>query len=114
MSYEMPVISIDLEGVSEFVKEGESGYLVKESERVPMLEDGLPISQAYPKVLRALRNTDPRLVNDLVEKVGILIENKELRRKMGATARRQVEQGKNSLGYRNGKLKGVFDRALGS
>ncbi len=111
MSYELPVISIDLEGVSEFIKDGETGYLVPESERIPQTQDGLPLSQLYPQVLRALKKTDPRLVNDLVEKVSLLIENKELRRKMGAAGRWQVEHGKHSLAYRNAKLKEVFDRA---
>jgi glycosyltransferase involved in cell wall biosynthesis len=113
MSYELPVISIGLEGVSEFIKDGETGYLVPESERVPQIRDGLPVSQAHPQVLRALQATDPRLVNDLVEKASLLIEDKELRRKMGAAGRWQVEHGKNSLAYRNTKLKEVFDRAAG-
>jgi hypothetical protein len=60
-----------------------------------------------------LKTTDPRLVNDLVEKTSLLIENKEMRRKMGAAGRWQVEHGKNSLAYRNIRLKTVFDRATG-
>lgn len=113
MSYELPVISIDLEGVGEFVREGETGYLVEESARVPRIQDGLPVSQTYPQVLRALENTDPRLVNDLVEKASLLIEDKDLRRKMGAAGRWQVEYGKNSIAYRNARLKEVFDRSAG-
>jgi glycosyltransferase involved in cell wall biosynthesis len=112
MSYELPVISVDLEGVSEFVKDGETGCLVPESDRVPRIEDGLPVSQTYPQVLRALRNPDPRLVNDLVKKASLLIEDRELRRKMGAAGRWQVEHGNNSLAYRNARLKNIFDRAM--
>jgi glycosyltransferase involved in cell wall biosynthesis len=112
MSYEMPVISVDLEGVGEFVRDGETGSLVRESERVPRVRDGLPVSQAYPEVLRALKTTDPRLVNDLVTKASLLIEDRGLRRKMGAAGRRQVEHGKNSLAYRNASLKEVFDKAV--
>jgi glycosyltransferase involved in cell wall biosynthesis len=113
MSYEMPVISIDLEGVSEFVKDGETGFLLKESEHVPQVEDGLPVSQVYPRVLRALDNPDPRLVFDLVRKASLLIENQDLRRKMGVAGRRRVEHGENSLACRNAGLKEVFDRAAG-
>jgi glycosyltransferase involved in cell wall biosynthesis len=112
MSYELPVISIALEGVSEFVKDGETGILVQESERVPQVEDGLPVSQVYPQVIRALEDPDPRLVYDLVRKASLLIENQALRRKMGAAGRRRIEQGENSLAYRNAKLKEVFDRAM--
>ena len=112
MSYELPVISIDLEGVSEFVSDGETGFLVEEGERVPQIQDGLPLSPLYPQVLRALEDTDPRVVNDLVEKANILIEDEKLRRKMGAAGRHQVEHGQHSLAYRNATLKEVFDKAL--
>jgi glycosyltransferase involved in cell wall biosynthesis len=113
MSYELPVISIDLEGVSEFVSDGETGFTVRESERVPQTQDGLPLSPLYPQVLRALKDTDPRVVNDLVEKANLLIEDERLRRKMGASGRRQVEHGKHSLACRNAMLKELFDKATG-
>ncbi len=113
MSYELPVVSIDLEGVSEFVSDGATGCLVRESDRVPMTQDGLPLSQLYPQVIRALQDTDPCLVNNIVEKTGLLIENQELRRKMGAAGRWEVEHGKNSIAHRNAVLKDVFDRAVG-
>ncbi|OGO06820.1 MAG: hypothetical protein A2Y92_01865, partial [Chloroflexi bacterium RBG_13_57_8] len=113
MSFELPVISIDLEGVGEFIRDGETGCLVRESDRVPTLQDGLPLSPLYPQVLRALRDTDPRVVNDLAEKASLLIENPALRRKMGAAGRWQVEHGNNSIARRNALLKDVFDRAAG-
>lgn len=111
MSYELPVIAIDLEGVSEFVKDGESGFLVQESEYVPQFQDGLPLPQVSPMVRKALKTTDPRLVQDLVEKASILIEDRDLRRKMGAAGRWQVEHGECSVERRKAKLKEVFDQA---
>ena len=111
MSYELPVIAIDLEGVSEFLKDGESGFLVQESEYVPQIQDGLPLSTASPLVRKAIKTTDRRLVQDLVEKASILIEDRDLRRKMGAAGRWQVEHGENSVERRKAKLKEVFDQA---
>ena len=112
MSYELPVITIGLEGVSEFVKDGESGFLVRESEKVPSIQDGLSLANASPLVRKVLKTTDPRLVQDLVEKASILIEDKNLRRRMGVAGRWQVEHGENSVEYRKAKLKEVFDKAL--
>lgn len=112
MSYELPVIAIDLEGVPEFLKDGEAGFLVRESESVPQIQDGLPLSNASPLVRKALRTTDPRLVRDLVEKAAILIEDKDLRKRMGAAARWQVEDGDCSVQRRRTKLKEIFDQAI--
>lgn len=111
MSYELPVIAIDLEGVSEFLTDGESGFLVPEAEGVPSVQDGLPLANASPLVRKALQQTDPGLVEALVEKASILIEDGALRRRMGAAGRWQVERGACSLERRKAKLKEVFDQA---
>jgi glycosyltransferase involved in cell wall biosynthesis len=111
LSYELPVIAIDLEGVSEFLKDGESGFLVSEAEGVPSIQNGLPLANASPQVRKALRRTDSRLVQNLVEKASILIEDGALRRRMGAAGRWQVEEGDCSLQRRKAKLKEVFDQA---
>jgi glycosyltransferase involved in cell wall biosynthesis len=111
MSYELPVIAIDLEGVSEFLTDGESGFLLPEAEDVPSVQNGLPLANASPLVRKALQHTDSRLVQALVEKASILIEDRALRRRMGTAGRWQVEQGDCSLERRKAKLKEVFDQA---
>jgi glycosyltransferase involved in cell wall biosynthesis len=111
MSYGLSVIAIGLEGVSEFVKDGESGFLVPEAEGVPSIQEGLPLANASPQVRKALRRTDSRLVQALVEKASMLIEDRALRRRMGTAGRWQVEQGDCSLERRKAKLKEVFDLA---
>ncbi len=57
-------------------------------------------------------STDPKVIRELVEKASLLIENKELRRKMGKAARQEVEAGKHSIKYRNQKLKQIFDEVI--
>jgi glycosyltransferase involved in cell wall biosynthesis len=110
MSYELPVVAIDWEGVPELVEPGRTGFLIKESDRVPQLDGYLPVPPT-PAYWKALQETDPRVVSDLVEKVSILIEDERLRRSMGRAGRCEVEQGKFSIEHRNEKLRQVFDEA---
>ena len=47
----------------------------------------------------------------MVEKVSLLIEDRELRRNMGRAGRWEIEEGKFCLEKRNKKLKRIFDEA---
>lgn len=62
--------------------------------------------------LKAIQTTDPKVVEEIVQKASILIKNKELRRRMGISGRREIEVGKFSIEKRNEKLKRIFDEAL--
>jgi len=112
MSYELPVVSIGLEGVPEFVEHGKTGFLVEESRNIPCFQDGLPLPTLSPVVKKAVaKPPDERLVQDLLEPLELLIEDKDLRASMGARARYEVEHGRHSIAHRNTKLKQVFDEA---
>jgi len=62
--------------------------------------------------MKTIEPVDPQVVAELVEKTSILIEDEDLRRKMGRAGREEVETGKFSLEKRNNKLKRIFDDAL--
>lgn len=105
MSYELPVITTDVWANPELIENGNTGFLVKKSEQVqwysqPFIPDGRPT-----------QTTDPKVVQELVEKTSILIENEELKRRMGRAARWEVEHGKFSIKRRNEILKRIFDEA---
>ena len=63
--------------------------------------------------MKSIKTIDSKVVEDLVEKTSILIENEELRRKMGRAGRQEIETGKFSIKKRNKKLKRIFDEAIG-
>lgn len=111
MSYELPVITIDSWANSEIVEDGKTGFVIKQPDgfQLPIV-DFLPDREVVP-VKRTGRIINPQLVNELVEKTGLLVENEELRRRMGKAARQEVEKGKFSINKRNEKLKIVFDNA---
>ena len=51
------------------------------------------------------------MVEDIVRQTSILVENPDLRRRMGKAARQEVEEGKFSIERRNRQLKEILDRA---
>jgi glycosyltransferase involved in cell wall biosynthesis len=112
MSYELPVITTDVYANPEWVENGRTGFIIRSSERLRHYhEDGItPLGQSS-WVGKAAYVTDPDVVAELVEKTSILIEDKELRRRMGRAARWEIEHGKFSIERRNELLKRVFDKA---
>ncbi len=117
MSYELPVIATDVFANPELVDDGRTGFLVRGAEKIPYYDENerfIP-SMVTPKrreFLRALEQVDEQLVDELVAKTKILVEDTALRRTMGRAARWEVEHGKHSLGHRNAKLKAILDEAV--
>ncbi len=114
MSYELPVIITDVWANPEWVEDGKTGFVIKKSERVPCYIGNYIPDWSSPQCMKAYRTADPKVVAELVEKTSFLIENEELRRKMGKVGREQIEVGKFSLQKRNEKLKRIFDEATAS
>lgn len=111
MSYEMPVVTTDVYANPELVQDAATGFVVRHPDNVPYSRDGLPVSMFSPSFTKAIKRTNRRLVEDIVRQTSILIENPDLRRKMGKAARQEVEEGKFSIERRNGQLKEILDRA---
>ena len=114
MSYELPVITTDVWANSEMVSNGKTGFVIRKSEKVSYyIEDFIPNWDYHPgsQFMKLIKATDSKVVEELVEKTSILIENEELRRKMGKVGRQEIETGKFSIKNRNEKLKRIFDEA---
>lgn len=135
MSYELPIITTDVSTNPELVADGEIGFTIKKSDRVTYYgerflsalnipptqhsrstdprkaEEFFMLNLGTPQIDKVIRTPDPKVVNELVEKASILIENEELRRGMGRAGRWEIEQGKFSIPKRNEKLKRIFDEA---
>ena len=114
MSFEIPVVALNVEGMSEIVRDGKTGILLDESKLIPQIyHNGLPIPTIAPCFKKAVL-AGP--YDDLLEQIEVsmlrLIDNESLRLRMGAAARQEVETGTHSLETRNAKLKEVFDFAI--
>ena len=116
MSYELPVVTTEI-GSTGRLQDGVTGFIVGSSEKVSYFSENLiPIGATPQRYLmtKAIQTVDDRVVSGLVEKVSLLIEKSELRKRMGKAARQEVEEGKFSIKNRNKKLKRVFDEATSS
>ena len=106
MSYALPVVTSDYYDNPEYIEDGRTGFVARHGRRLPSWDT------SPREVLEAVREPDPGLVGELVEKTRLLVEQPALRRRMGAAAREEVEHGRFSLAVKNRKLQAVFERAL--
>ncbi len=70
-----------------------------------------PWDTSAREVRAALTGLDQTFVETLVRKTAFLIENAEVRWRLGQAAREQIERGKFSLERKNRCLKVIFDEA---
>jgi glycosyltransferase involved in cell wall biosynthesis len=111
MSYELPIVATNAYANAELVTDGETGLVINCSKNVPYYLDKYLPNGSTPKFRKAIKALDNDVVSELVEKTSILIENVDLRRKMGKAGRAEIENGRFSINNRNEKLKKIFDEA---
>jgi glycosyltransferase involved in cell wall biosynthesis len=112
MSFELPVVTIDSWANAEYIEHGRTGLVAPRSARLPYYYGNTAqVNFGTPEYDRAMRNTDPVVVEELTKRLRLLVESPELRRGLGMAGRREVEQGKFSLDRVNRKLKAIFDEA---
>lgn len=109
MSYELPIVTTDVWGNPEMVTDGKTGLLVRYPAADDYIHDWVPYYHAGFE--ETFKTTDPALVQALIQKISLLIENPQLRRGMGKAGRQEAEEGRFSLENRNEKLKRIFDEA---
>lgn len=106
MSYGLPVVTTDYYNNAEFVKDGETGFVIQHASRVP------PWDTSPAEVDKALQVMDDKVITDLMKQTLILAESPELREKMGQAGRKEVERGQFSLEHKNRRLASILDEAL--
>jgi glycosyltransferase involved in cell wall biosynthesis len=112
MSYELPVIARRIYDIPEAVEDMKTGLLVDPLSTMPYYTwNGAP-NGIKIEFLPYVRKYRRQLVNQIVEKASLLIEDAELMRKLGRQARASIETGRFSIENRNAKLKRIFDEAV--
>jgi len=109
MAHGLAVVTSDGWGFEEYVTHGRNGLVVKGrygkvswiDEKVGMLRENY----------RPMSKSDPKVVHGLVKAISRLVENPSLRRRLGRTARLDVQTTYNLERWNSG-LKEVFDEAL--
>ncbi len=110
MSYELPIITTDVWANSEYIRDGENGLVVHKA-FTSIYTEGDIVHFDSPAFQKALQTVDRDMVDKLAAAIKLLIENVELRRKMGVTGREWVEKEHSMEVWRTG-LKKVLDKVL--
>lgn len=116
MAYGLPIICLDNNSTaSELVLNNKTGFVIETSQKFLYF----PFSKYCPewisqkKYYNNLRDYDDSIgLNNLIEKLEILIKNKELREKYGKNGRERIVNGNLSLEHRNKKLYNIFDKKI--
>lgn len=111
MSYELPIVTTDIWGNPEIIADGQTGLLVHHP-LAAKYTDGFVVHFDSLEFKKAISAPPPGLIDATVVSLGLLIDNPELRRKMGKAGRWEVEAGKFSIEKRNDNLKKIFDEAI--
>lgn len=111
MSYGLPIVTTDVWGNPEMIEGGRNGVLVHHP-RAHEYTEGFVVHFGSQAWHRTIASADKTLVQNLVEATRRLIEDPELRCRMGREGREMVEAGKFSVRSRNEALGRVLDEAI--
>lgn len=110
MSYELPVVTTDVWGNGEMVEDKKTGLLA-EYPGAAEYTDGFVVHFDSKHYQKAIHSVNHELVEAVVHQTSVLIEDEEMRRRMGRAGRWEVEHGKFSMDRRNNDLMRVLDEA---
>jgi glycosyltransferase involved in cell wall biosynthesis len=108
MSCGIPLVATDIFAIPEIIEDGKNGFLIHSplsdfrADFVPKFFDRNWLKKHLVKPV----------VEQLVEKLSLLIEDSSLRKRMGKEGRKLVEKGKFSIKERNRKLRRIYEEAL--
>ncbi|GEM_PF-1146660 len=105
MNYGLPIVTTDYYDNPDYVEDGVTGMVIPHHRNLPHWDT------SERKVRRAIETLDHCFTRALVEKTSVLIENGDLRRKMGCAARASLEA-KFSLAKKNRTLRRFLDEAI--
>jgi glycosyltransferase involved in cell wall biosynthesis len=97
MSFGIPIVTVDAFARKEIVENGRNGFVIERPNNISIYRIG---------------EKERKVINEIVEKVSVLIESSSLRREMGRYGRMLVEKGRFSIKERNKKLKEIYEEAI--
>ena len=110
-SYGIPIIALDTYGVNEFVINGETGFHVNPSLKAPIFSEEYPANTRTINFIEIIKEGDPEVIDNLVNKCSNLINNRRLLLKMSNNCKDEFKN-KYSFEDKINNLKDIFDDAL--
>ncbi len=111
MSFGLPIIALDTYAVKDYLEDNKNAFLIKPSKNIPYNDPSYPTNIRSKKFINTIKKIDKRVINDLSEKIEILINNPSLKEKMSKESLKIVKT-KFSIQKRNKELKKLFDKIL--
>lgn len=112
MSYGLPVVATDVWGTREMVVDNKTGLLTKPSRFAEYFDDNFVPQWGEPRFQHSIERVDQEMVEDIVSKVSVLVEDEIYRRELGENGRRETAIGKFSVVERNKNLGRIFKESL--
>lgn len=110
MNYALPIITQDGFACKEFVHHNKNGFVVKRTRFIK--ECSRNLSNKLENIYKG-HLIDDSQIDEFVEKLSLLVEDKNLRKKMSQNSKKLVEPaGMFSIETRQKKLKKIFDQAI--
>ncbi len=97
MSFGIPSITVDNLTRKELIDDGRTGFVVVSRENISLERVG---------------DAERKIINDLVDKASMLIEDKKKLEKMSKNCIEEIKKGKFSIANRNKKLSRIYSEAL--
>lgn len=108
-----PTVTIDVWANGELVQDGVTGMVAPPPEGVAYTTNRGALNWSHdPSFLDPFETNIEKSVAGLVEKTGRLIEDSELRRRLGANARKEIVDGRYSIARRNRDLRRIYEEAV--
>ena len=113
-SFGIPTISVEgaigEDSKKELIEDGVTGFLIPASKEKPQK---IKFSWGQATLLSEIeRKENSKIIEKIIEKTSILIDNKKLREKMSKNCVEIVKNGRFSIKERNKKIKKIYDEAL--
>jgi len=112
MSYGLCIIAFDVYDYPEIIEDWRNGLLVSKPRHLRYYSEPFIPNNYTNHFYKSMLKIDKNSLNELVEKLCLLIEDRSLRLKLSRNAYSEVVSGKLSLSSRNAKLREVLELAL--
>ncbi len=110
-SHGLPIIAYKTFGVSDFIKNGENGFLIEPSKSLLIKTKDYPANVRSNEFQESIKNVEDKTIDLISKKVEILIKNEKKRKKMRKETLKIFKK-KFSIESQNKQMKKVFDEAL--
>lgn len=117
MNYGLPILASNCFAMPEIVENGKGGFLIEpefsQFDQQPDLSKDYLNLFDHTKYFEYYHKTRKTEVPQIIEKLSILIEDSQLRRKMSKYNRKLITDGKFSVTHQQDKLKQIFEDVFG-